>query len=84
MPDAVQHGEQAEERVVLARDGHPAAAIVPLHDLRALEERDEAGDAYLSRLAAEAVAQWEPEVRPVGMPIEDIARDLGIDLTAAP
>lgn len=84
MPDAIEHVEHDDARVVLTRDGQPVAAIVPLHDLRALEELDEAEDAYLSRIAAEAVAEWEAEGRPAGIPLEDIARDLGIDLTIAP
>ena len=36
--------------MLLTRDGQPVAAIVPLHDLRALENLDEAEDDYLSRL----------------------------------
>jgi len=84
MPDAIEHVEHDGARVVLTRGGKPVAAIVPLQDLRALEELDEAEDAHLSRVAAEAVAQWEAEGRPAGVPMEDIARDLGIDLTTAP
>jgi PHD/YefM family antitoxin component YafN of YafNO toxin-antitoxin module len=83
-PDAIAHVTQDDARVVLTRDGQPVAAIVPLHDLRALEELDDAEDAYLSRVAAEAIAQWQAEGRPAGIPIEDIARDLDIDLTIAP
>jgi PHD/YefM family antitoxin component YafN of YafNO toxin-antitoxin module len=78
MPEAVQHVEQADVRVVLTRDGQPVAAIVPLHDLRALEELDEAEDAYLSRVAAEAVAQWEAEGRPAGISHEDLLARYGI------
>ncbi|HEX4367724.1 MAG TPA: type II toxin-antitoxin system prevent-host-death family antitoxin [Rhodopila sp.] len=84
MPDAIEHVERDDARVVLTRDGEPVAAIVPLHDLRALEELDEAEDAYLSRVAAEAVAQWEAEGRPPGISHADLARELGIDLTIAP
>jgi hypothetical protein len=35
-------------------------------------------------VAAEAVTKWEAEGRPAGIPIEDIARELDIDLTIAP
>jgi prevent-host-death family protein len=83
-PDTIEHVVQDDARVVLTRDGQPVAAIVPLHDLRALEELDDAEDAYLSRVAAEAIAKWEAEGRPAGIPIEDIARDLDIDLTIDP
>jgi prevent-host-death family protein len=83
-PDAIKHVAQDGERVVLTRDGQPVAAIVPLHDLRALEELDDAEDDHLSRVAAEAIAKWEAEGRPAGIPIEDIARDLDIDLTIDP
>lgn len=84
VPAAIEHVEQDDARVVLTRDGQPVAAIVPLHDLRALEELDAAEDAYLARVALEAVAQWEAEGRPAGISHEDLARELGIDLTIAP
>jgi prevent-host-death family protein len=84
VPDLVQHVEHDNARVVLTRDGQPVAAIVPLSDLRALEELDEAEDEHWSRVAEEATAQWNAEGRPAGIPIEEIIRDLGIDLTAVP
>ena len=80
LPDAVAQVQQDDVRLVLTREGQPVAAIVPLTDLRALEELDAAEDDYLSRVAAEAVAAWEAEGRPAGIPMEDIARDLGIDV----
>jgi prevent-host-death family protein len=83
-PDVVDQVEHDDVRVVLTRAGRPVAAIVPLHDLRALEELDQAEDGSLSRVAAEAVAQWNAEGRPAGIPMEDIVRELGIDLTIAP
>jgi prevent-host-death family protein len=84
LPGAVEHVEHDDVRVVLTRDGQPVAAIVPLQDLRALEELDEAEDAHWSEVADEAVRQWEADGRPAGVPLEDIARELGIDLTIAP
>lgn len=78
--EAAARAEHDKERVVLIRDGKPVAAVVPIEDLEALEAEDE----YWSRAADEAVAAWEAEGRPTGIPIEDIARDLGIDLTADP
>jgi antitoxin (DNA-binding transcriptional repressor) of toxin-antitoxin stability system len=66
--------------VILVRDGKPVAAVVPIEDLQALEAEDE----YWARAADEAIAEWEAGGRAAGIPIEDIARDLGIDLTADP
>jgi prevent-host-death family protein len=83
LPDAVAHVERGEGRVVLTRDGKPVAALVPITDLRTLEE-DDAADAYWSRVADDAVKQWEAEGRPAGIPMEDIARELGVDLNAEP
>ncbi len=82
-PDALQHVERDHTRVVLTRDGQPVAALVSLHDLRALEELDEAEDAYLSRLAAEAVAQWEAEGRPAGVTHEELMARHGISPDSA-
>ncbi len=79
--DAVAIVERDDRRVVLTRDGTPVAAVISLDDLRALEELDAAEDIYWSRAAKEAVAQWEAEGRPPGIPMEEIARELGIDLT---
>ena len=82
LPDAVERVEHDDVRVVLTRHGKPVAALVPMTDLRALEELDDAEDAHWERVADEARARWEAEGRPPGIPMEDIARDLGIDLTA--
>ena len=83
VPDAVTHVERGDGRVVLTRDGKPVAAVVPITDLRTLEE-DDAEDEYWSRVADEAVMQWEAEGRPAGIPMEDIAREWGVDLNAKP
>jgi antitoxin (DNA-binding transcriptional repressor) of toxin-antitoxin stability system len=80
LTEAAERAEHDKERIVLIRDGKPVAAVVPIEDLEALE----AEDAYWSNVADEAVAAWEAEGRPAGVPIEDIARDLGIDVTAEP
>jgi hypothetical protein len=71
---------EAAARAEHDRDGKPVAAVVPIEDLEALEAEDE----YWSRAADEAVAEWEAAGRPASIPIENIARDLGIDLTADP
>lgn len=80
LAEAAARAERDKERVVLIRDGKPVAAVVPIEDWEALE----AEDAYWSEAADEAVAAWEAQGRPDGIPIEDIARDLGIDLAADP
>ena len=80
LAEAAALAEHDKERVVLIRDGKPVAAVVPIEDLEALEAEDE----YWTTAADEAIAKWEAAGRPAGIPIEDIARDLGIDLTADP
>jgi PHD/YefM family antitoxin component YafN of YafNO toxin-antitoxin module len=80
LTEAAARAERDKERVVLIRDGKPVAAVVPIEDLEALEAEDE----YWSRAADEAIGEWETAGRPAGIPIEDIARGLGIDLTADP
>ena len=80
LTEAAARAEHDKERVVLIRDGKPVAAVVPIEDLEALQAEDE----YWSRAAEEAIAEWEAAGRPAGIPIEDIARDLGVDLTADP
>ncbi len=79
--DAVVRAERDKERVLLTRDGRPVAALVPIEDVEALEALEDAED---SRIAAEAVAQWEAEGRPPGASLEELAERWGIDLTAAP
>jgi prevent-host-death family protein len=83
LPDAVAHVERGDGRVVLTRDGKPVAAVVPIADLRTLEE-DDAEDEYWSGVADEAVKQWEAEGRPAGIPMEDITHELGVELNAEP
>jgi PHD/YefM family antitoxin component YafN of YafNO toxin-antitoxin module len=78
---AAARAERDRERLILTREGKPVAAIVPIEDLEALEAWEDDQD---SQLAAEAIAQWEAEGRPPGIPLEDVARDLGIDLTDDP
>jgi PHD/YefM family antitoxin component YafN of YafNO toxin-antitoxin module len=80
LAEAAAHAEHDKDRVVLIRDGKPVAAVVPIEDLEALEAEDE----YWSRAADEAIAEWNAAGRPTGIAIEDIARDLGIDVAADP
>jgi prevent-host-death family protein len=84
VPDAVERVAHDDVRVVLTRGGEPVAAIVPLDDLRALEELDAAEDEYWSRAADEAVARWEAEGRPRTISHDDICREFGIDPAGEP
>ena len=63
---------------MLTRDGKPVAALVPIEDLEALE------DEYWSRAPADTIAEWEAAGWPPGIPIVDVAHDVGIDVTADP
>ncbi len=84
LPAEIANIDSANGRIVLTRDGQPVAAVVTVTDLQALEALDDAEDAHWSRIAEEAVARWDAEGRPAGIPMEDIARDLGIDPTPGP
>jgi len=80
LAEAAARVERDKERVVLMRDGKPVAAVVPIEDLEALEAEGE----YWSRAVEEIIAEWEATGRPPGIPIEDTASDLSIDVTADP
>jgi len=75
---AITQAADEKSRVLLTRDGKPVAAIVPIEDYDALEAAEDAED---EKLAAEALAEWRAEGCPPGIPMEDVARELGIDLT---
>ena len=81
MRDAVEQVAHTQRRIVLTREGTEVAAIIPIDDLRALEELDALEDAHWAKVATEAMAAWEAAGRPPGIPLEDVARELGIDLT---
>jgi len=73
----IDHAADDKARVLLTRDGKAVAAIVPIEDYDALEAIEDAHDA---KLAGEAIAAWEAAGRPRGIPLADVARELGIDL----
>ncbi len=77
LPDALAYVERGDGRVVLTRDGKPVAAVVPIADLRVLEE-DDAEDEHWSRVADEAVAQWEAQGRPAGVAHKELLARYGI------
>jgi prevent-host-death family protein len=74
----IDHAAHDKARVLLTRDGKPVAAIVPIEDYEALEAIE---DAYDAKLAGEAIAAWEAAGRPPCIPMADVARELGIDLS---
>jgi len=75
--EAVRRAEQDKDRVVVTRAGRPVAALVPIEDIAALEAWEDEQD---SRLAEEAIAQWEAEGRPAGTTLEELAARWGITL----
>lgn len=74
LAEAAAHAEHDKDRVLLTRAGKPVAAVVPIEDLEALEAAEDAAD---SQLAAEAIAQWEAEGRPIGCTHEDLLARYG-------
>jgi prevent-host-death family protein len=51
--EAVARAEAGKERVILTRAGKPVAALVPIADLEAIEDAEDAA------AAAEALAEYE-------------------------
>lgn len=73
---AIVRVTEGGERIVLERDGLGVAALVPIEDLRALEQLEDEADA---RAADEARAEGgEP------IPIEEVARQWGVTLSRPP
>ena len=77
--EAVTRAEHDKARVVVTRAGRPVAALVPIEDMAVLEAWEDEQD---SRLAEEAIAQWEAEGRPLGCTHEELLARYGIALTA--
>ncbi len=59
LAEAAAHAECDKDRVVLTRDGKAVAAVVPIADLRALEELD---GAEAIEIAQEDDGRWIAEV----------------------
>lgn len=78
--EVLYHAAHDKARVVLTHDGKPVAAIVPIEDYEALEAIEDAHDA---QLGGAAIAAWEAAGRPRGVPLAEVAAELGIDLNAA-
>ena len=64
-----------KERVILTRRGKDLAVLVPMEDLKLLEEAE---DLYDLKLAMEAMKQADPKKR---MSLRDLAKDLKISLS---
>lgn len=52
--DLIGRAQHGKERLVIARHGKPAAALVPMEDLRRLEAIEDARDAAAARRALKA------------------------------
>ena len=78
----LEHVPLDHGRVLLTRNGHPVAALVPVSDLRTLEEIDATEDNHWAEEAERALSQWEKEGRPQGVSLEQVARELGIGMTS--
>jgi prevent-host-death family protein len=77
LPDAIAQAERGNGRVVLTRNGNPVAAVVPISDLQILEEQD-AEDEYWTRVADDALTQWDAEGRPDGVSHQELMARYGI------
>jgi prevent-host-death family protein len=75
--EALARAEHDKARTVVTREGRPVAALVPIEDADRLDALEDEAD---SRLAAEAVADWEARGRPAGTTLEELAARWGIDL----
>jgi prevent-host-death family protein len=59
--ETIDEVEFRGKRVILARKGHPAAAIIPIADLRLLEELEDRLDVEeIERVLADPDEQWTP------------------------
>jgi prevent-host-death family protein len=63
MADTINRAAYAGERVILTRDGKPAAAMVGIEDLRLLEELENRADLKAARKASKEKG---------GVPLEEI------------
>ena len=79
LADAADRAVRGKQRVILTRDGKPVAAVVPIEDLEMLETLEDQQD---SRAAAEALARWEAEGRPMGASLQDLAKRWDVDLAS--
>ncbi|MDX2142898.1 MAG: type II toxin-antitoxin system Phd/YefM family antitoxin [Rhodospirillaceae bacterium] len=76
LSDLINRAAYAKERVVLTRRGKPLAALVPLDDMKLLEEIEDSRDAADIR---KRLAAWERGGRK-GIPLETVAKTHGVKL----
>ena len=82
LPADIGQVETGHGRVLLTRAGEPVAALVSVTDLQRLDELDAREDMALSRIAEDAMAQWESEGRPRGLSHADLLARYGITADA--
>jgi prevent-host-death family protein len=73
LSEALRRAEQGKERVVIKRRRKPIAALIPMEDLRLLEQLEDQMDARDFRAA------WESAKREGFKPLERVLRRLGIE-----
>jgi prevent-host-death family protein len=71
--DVLSRVQYKGERVILERNGKPAAALIPIKELEFFERMED----YLDDLAADE-AEREAEGKPL-IPFEEIKRRLGLE-----
>lgn len=74
--DVLRRVVRGKERVIIRKGKRPVAALVPMDDLRLLEELEDEHDL---RVVRERLAEWERGGRK-SIPIERVARRLGVKL----
>lgn len=77
LDELIRQVAEDSTRVVLTRDGKPAAVLVSLEDLVFMEKVEDEID---ERLYREAKGEWEAEGRPT-VPLEEVIRRYDIDLS---
>ena len=74
--EAVARAETGKERIILTRAGKPVAALVPIADLEAIEDAEDAA------AAAEALAEYERSGKDwPTYTVEDLTARWGISLS---
>ena len=74
--EVVNRAAFAKERVTLTRRGKPVAAVVSVEDLEKLERLENQADLEEARLELKKFKRNKE----TGIPLEDVARELGIQL----
>lgn len=74
--EVVSRAAFGKERILLTRRGKPVAALVPIEDWERLEQMEDEADLEEAR---KALRNFKRSGRK-GTPLDDVARELGIEL----